>query len=127
MSKFIRSDIVEMFERYKAIYEFEAIKNPALAKQRQGLDLIEAELKQSTGSPSLKLRGYASILKAYLPELKGKLGVPVVHGHFTVAVISFHTGQDLARAMKRARVVYDANQKTLAQWVKTQLEQPQAA
>ncbi len=118
MSKFTRAEIVELFDRYQA----RIAKDLGTTKLTQGLDMIQAELQQYPGVPSLKLRGYGSILKDALAEFSGKHDPNAVHGRFTITVVQFHTGADLQRASKRARVIYDREGTRLKSWVNQQLQ-----
>ncbi len=123
MSKFTRAEIVELLDQYQA----RIAKEPATAKFPQALELIQAELQQCPGIPSLKLRGYGSILKDALAEFTGKPEIGQIHGRFTITVVQFHLGADLQRATKRARVIYDREKSSLKSWITQQLEEAATA
>lgn len=121
MTTVTRSEIDALYTKYKE----RILTSPTAAKYDQALVYVGERLhsQSSHGPPSVELRDLGRILKMYLPELSGKMGLETAHGHFTVAVLQYATGTDLPRALKRARVVFDKNRRHLAVWIAARLKE----
>ena len=109
MSNMTRAEIVELYIKYRERVQ----KDPKTSKYLGQLDAIDRHIQASTGKPSVELRDYGRLLKTYLPELTGKLGLVTAHGHFVVAVHLYETGKDVQQALKRARTVFETKRDTL--------------
>lgn len=114
MSTMTRADIVELYLKYRE----RVTKTPEAAKFVEALDVIDRLIQESPGKPSVRLRDFGRLLKTYLPELTGKLGVAVAHQHFTTAAFLYIEGNDVQMAIKRARTVYEANKASFPAWLR---------
>lgn len=104
-----RAEIVELYIKYRARVQKDAHTSQYLV----GLDAIDRLIQATSGKPDVKLRDYGRLIKTYLPELTGKLGLVTAHGHFLVACHLYEQGNDVQMALKRARTVYETKLATL--------------
>lgn len=114
MSTMLRADL----ELWLATYKKKIDANKSAAKNSQAIECIERLIEGRRGALNAQERDLGRLIKTYLPELNGKLGLEVAHGHFTVAVFLYLDGMEVHRAMKRARVEYGKAGGQLRAWIR---------
>lgn len=121
MSKICRADAQAMIDNYN-----ERIRSrlPMTAHRDTAITHIRDVLGRSKGPLELEELNYVRLVKHYLPELNSKLGPGTIHDLFTIAVSLLPTlaiGFDVQKAVKRARVLYDQQDRRVGLAVRASL------